>query len=546
MRNGILRLLLISASLLAACNRSKDDDISKRIDEIVRFRVDNKEFTGSVLVARGDQIIINKGYGLANREWSIPNAPTTKYRIGSVTKQFTAAAILLLEEQGKLKVEDPVKTHWPEAPPAWDKVTIFHLLTHTSGIPSVTSLPDFETWRLLDSTAEKTTAYVRDKPLEFPPGSQFHYSNSGYILLGFLIERISGQSYGDFLREKIFTPLNMKDSGVDSNIAIIERRAAGYSPGKDGPENTSYTNMTFPHGAGALYSTTEDLLRWNQGLFGGKLLSPESLKKMTTPFKDDYGFGLGIVKDKDRNSISHSGGIQGFNTNLTYYPDEKLTIAVLANLNGDTPDQLARQLSAVLHGDTIVLPSERVEIKVSEDSLKKFAGLYELSPDTNAIISVSNGKLSTQLGSEDPEELLAESPTRFFSRSIDGQIEFEQDAQGAVTGLTLQLDGEKHPAKRLQERVEVKLPAEVLNRYAGTYRFETGLEVVMTVEDGRLMAKPQDQQPKDTLYAEAEDHFFSRSFNAQVEFLKNKDGQTTGLIFHKGGEHTRAPRLANR
>ena len=548
MRTLIFRLLLLStaASLLSGCSPPNDDRITKRIDEIVRFRVENKDFTGSVLVAKGDQILLNKGYGLANREWNIPNTPTTKYRIGSVTKQFTAAAILLLEEEGKLKVEDLVKTHWSEAPPAWDKVTIFHLLSHTSGIPSVTSLPDFKTWRLLDSSAEKTTEYVRDKPLEFPPGSEFHYSNSGYILLGYLIERISGQSYAEFLDQKVFTPLNMKDSGVDSDTAIIERRASGYTPGDDGPENASYTNMTFPHAAGALYSTTEDLLRWNQGLFGGKLLSPESLKKMTTPFKDDYAFGIGVVKEKGRTLMAHSGGIEGFNTNLSYFPDEKLTIAVLANLNGDAPDELTEQLSAVLHGETVVLPTERVEIKVSEDSLRKFAGLYELSPDTNAIVTVSSGKLFTQLGSEEPEELHAESPTRFFSRSIDGQIEFEQDAQGVVTGLILHLDGGKHPAKRLQERVEVKLPPEVLNRYAGTYRFENGLEVVMTVEDGRLMAKPQDQQPKDTLYAQAEDHFFSKSFNAQVEFTKNKDGQTTGLIFHKGEEHMRAPRVANR
>src|SRR4030095_9598547 len=151
------------------------------------------------------------------------------------------------------------------------------------------------------------------------------------------------------------------------------------------------------------------------------------------------------------------------------------------------------------------------EIKVSEDSLRKFTGLYELSPDTNAIITVSKGKLFTQLGSEEPEELLAESATRFFSRTTDGQIEFEQDAQGVVTGLILHLDGEKHSAKRLEERLEVKLPPEVLSRYAGTYRFESDLDVVMTVEDGRLRVKPGDQS-EDTLYAEAEDHFFSKTF----------------------------------
>ena len=227
MRKRILHLFLLSAaaSLLVACHRSQGDDIGKRIDEIVRFRVENKEFTGSVLVAKGDQILLNKGYGLANREWNIPNTPTTKYRLGSVTKQFTAAAILLLEEQGKLKVEDLVKTHWPDAPAAWDKVTIFHLLTHTSGIPSVTSLPDFKTWKLSDTTAEKTTGYVRDKPLEFPPGSQFHYSNSGYILLGYLIERISGQSYGEFLNQKdLHSP---EYEGFGGGLGHCNHREAG-------------------------------------------------------------------------------------------------------------------------------------------------------------------------------------------------------------------------------------------------------------------------------------------------------------------------------
>jgi CubicO group peptidase (beta-lactamase class C family) len=415
--------------MLAACQRPQEDKIAARLDQIVRFRVEQKEFTGSVLVAKGDQIVLSKAYGLANREWNIANTPTTKFRIGSVTKQFTAAAILLLEEQGKLKLDDFVKTHWPDAPAAWDKVTIFHLLTHTSGIHSVTDIPEYKTWQLSETTPEKVIRHVRDLPLDFPPGSKFDYSNSGYILLGYLVERISGQPYAEFLREKIFIPLGMKDSGVDSNTEIIERRASGYSPGPhDAILNADYVNMTFPHGAGAVYSTSEDLWRWNRGVFGGKLLSSASLQKMTTPFKDGYAFGVGVVTENGRKVISHSGGIQGFNTNLTYFPDEQITIAVLANLNGEAPDQLTKQLTAVIHGEAVVLPSEKKEIQVTEESLKKFAGVYEVNPDFNVIITVSDGKLFAQLGGDDPSEMHAESPTRFFVRESDGQIEFQPDS----------------------------------------------------------------------------------------------------------------------
>ena len=265
-----LTLTLVIAAL-AACHAAPEDKTSRRIDEIVNFRVTNKEFSGSVLIAKGDNIVFNRGYGLANIEWGVPNTATTKFRLGSITKQFTAAAILLLEEDGKLHLEDPVRVHWPEAPRAWDKVTIFHLLTHTSGMA-----PPDETWRFSEGPAEETVGHFRDRPLEFEPGSEFRYSNSGFILLAYLIERISGQSYSDFLEERILTPLGMKDSGVESNGPIVGNRASGYADGENGWVHGAYLSMPSSIGSGAVYSTTEDLLRWTRGLFGGKLLKANS------------------------------------------------------------------------------------------------------------------------------------------------------------------------------------------------------------------------------------------------------------------------------
>jgi len=544
--SGMGRLLTFFATvfLLAACQPSQEGKIAARVDEIVRSQVDNKKFTGSVLIAKGDRILFNKSYGLANIEWNIPNAPATKFRIGSVTKQFTAAAILLLEQQGKLKLENPVKTHWPEAPRSWDKITIFHLLTHTSGIPDGLSA-EWETQKKYETSAEKTLNRVRHKPLDFEPGSQFRYSNYGYILLGYLIERISGQTYGDFLREQIFAPLGMKDSGADSNSAIIPMRAAGYSPGPDGVLNADYVNMTFPHAAGVLYSTTEDLLRWTQGLFGGKLLSATSLKKMTTTFKNNYGFGVGVVQKKGLTMIAHSGGIDGFNSNLSYFVEEKITIAVLSNLRktseDSAPDVIANQVSAILHGDTLVLPSDRREVKLSENVLTKLTGLYEFDPNRNMIVTLSNGRLSAQVGTNLPVEIFPESPTHFFGRSVDEQIEFERDLQGNVTSLVLHLEGEQHHARRLEDRSEIKLPAEVLTRYSGTYPMEPGLDIVVTEEEGRLMAVVG-EPPKVQLHAESETRFFMKEGNIQFEFILNKAGQTTGIIAHHGGDEIRAPR----
>ena len=290
------------------------------MDRIIQSHVDSKQFMGSVLVAQDGKVLLDKGYGSANLEWDIPDSPHTKFRLGSLTKQFTATAILLLEERGKLRTDDLVTKYLPDAPTGWAKITIANLLTHTSGIPNFTSFPDYSTSEATPTTPEQLVARFRDKPLNFQPGEKWEYSNSGYVLLGYLLEKISGQRYQDFVRDNLFAPLGMTESGYDSHAAIIPHRASGYAPGANGPVNAGYIDMSIPFSAGALYSTTEDLLRWEQGLFGGKVLRAESLKKMTTPFKNDYGYGLAVRTAHGYTVIEHGGGIEGFNTQLAYDP----------------------------------------------------------------------------------------------------------------------------------------------------------------------------------------------------------------------------------
>ena len=418
------------------------------MEQVIQASLQNKTFMGTVLVARGNEILLSKGYGLANLEWDIPNTPSTKFRLGSITKQFTAASILLLEERGKLEIEDPIKKHMPDAPAAWDGITIYNLLTHTSGIPNFTALPEYSKLRPFAAPVAKTIEAFRDKPLDFAPGERMSYSNSGYLVLGHVIETVTGASYAAFLQENIFTPLGMKDSGFDSNSEIIARRAAGYTPTPKGPTNTGFIHMTIPHAAGSLYSTTEDLLRWQQGLIGGKVVSPASLAKMTVPFKNDYAFGLVVRTANGRKIIQHGGGIEGFNTSLSYYPDSRITVVVLANLNGPAADQLGAALGRVAHGETVTLTAERKEVTVPAATLAKYVGAYEMAPKVTMTITLDGERLMAQLTGQGSNPIFPESETMFFLKVVDAQIEFVKDASGAVTHLVLHQGGQDRRGTR--------------------------------------------------------------------------------------------------
>jgi CubicO group peptidase (beta-lactamase class C family) len=443
MRKAIVVLLLTTAAIYAQTPEA-------RIEQIIQSYVSDHTFMGTVLIAKGDRVLLDKGYGYANLEWQIPNSPEAKFRLGSVTKQFTAASILLLEERGKLKTDDLIKKYIPDAPAAWDKVTIFHLLTHTSGIMSFTELPEYRSIEKNPATPQEIIGHFKDKPLEFEPGSKFKYSNSGYLLLGYLVDKISGETYPQFLKEHIFGPLGMNDSGYDSNSAIILQRASGYtkSPGSGEIQNAGYIDMTIPYSAGALYSTTGDLLKWEQGLYGGKVLKAESLKKMTTPFKNNYGFGLFISEVQGHKKYDHGGGIEGFNTELAYYPDDRLAVIALANLNGAAPGEIASKAATVEFGGSVKLPSERTEITLTPEQIQAITGTYSLAPGVDLSVMVEDGKLMTQLTGQPKLPIFAESPTLLFLKVVDAQLEFALGPDGKATQVTLHQGGRDQVAKR--------------------------------------------------------------------------------------------------
>lgn len=310
------------------------------------------QFMGSVLVAKDGKALLFDGFGMADLEANIANTPDHQYRIGSLTKQFTAAAILKLQESGLLGVQDPVQKYLP-AYPRGDEITIHNLLTHTSGIPNYEQRPDLPQVVQSPISLDDLIASFADQPLDFPPGQQYRYSSSGYVLLTKIIEVVSGQSYSDYLQEHIFAPAGMNDSGYDFLDPAVPNPATGYFLTQRGPQRAFLTDSSWPTGAGALYSTLNDLYLWDRVLYSNRVLSAESLEAMFTPWVNtgqgtDYGYGWDIGSTLGRSSIAHGGGIFGFASYMLRFPQNDAVIIVLSNGIQMPPRVVAEELARIL------------------------------------------------------------------------------------------------------------------------------------------------------------------------------------------------------
>ncbi|HZR18305.1 MAG TPA: serine hydrolase domain-containing protein, partial [Verrucomicrobiae bacterium] len=318
----------------------------------------------AVLVAQDCKVLFEKGYGLADLSHGTAITPKTKFRIGSITKQFTASSILKLQEQGKLSVNDKLSKFFPDFPRG-NEVTLRHLLTHTSGIRSYTDKPGFIEKVTSPVTPGELIDSFKNDPYDFDPGEKWHYDNSGFFLLGSIIEKVSGESYGEFLRKNFFDSAGMRDTGVHRAGAALEHEALGYQ--FDGGQFTNALNwdMSWAGGAGSLYSTVEDLYRWNEAIFGGKALSEASLKAAWTPVQTrenknestdtGYGFGWSLGQFRGEREISHGGGLNGFSSLLLRLPSRHFTVVVLANAlpgaPGADPGGLAHLVTEIYLGD---------------------------------------------------------------------------------------------------------------------------------------------------------------------------------------------------
>jgi CubicO group peptidase (beta-lactamase class C family) len=353
------------AAFLQAELRYRAEGGAPPVDALVEAERERHRIPGiSLAVVREGQVVLAKGYGLANVEGSVPAEPDTVYAIYSVTKQFTAAAVMLLVEEGALSLDDPISRHLPDLPPAWGPATVRHLLNHTSGIKSYTSLPDFRQHIRRDMTAEEVLGWVREFPLEFAPGEKHLYNNTGYFLLGLLIEKASGKPYGEYLAERIFRPLGMSATQLDDLREIIPKRASGYSWESERRRNADRVSPTQPYSAGALVSTVEDLARWDAALYGDAILSRVIREQMWTPTRLDdgttanYGFGFALGSYHGHRTVQHGGGAPGFLTAFHRFPEARLTVIVLTNLDRGDPGRLAVRIAGYYLGEPPSLEAE--------------------------------------------------------------------------------------------------------------------------------------------------------------------------------------------
>jgi CubicO group peptidase (beta-lactamase class C family) len=406
----LLACALTAATLLASRTTTAQQParaaLVHTIDSIAAAPAKSGAVAGmAVAVIRGHDTLLMKGYGFSDLENRVPVTPQSVFRIGSVTKQFTSSAVMQLVEQGKLHLDDDIKTYLPQVQTHGRKIVLRELLNHTSGIPSYTDVDGaFGKVMREDLPHDSLIALVAHDSLQFEPGSHFYYNNTGYFILGMLIEKITGKPYGEYLNEKLFTPNKLAATTYCDTRRIIPHRAQGYQRGRNGLENSDFLSMDLPYAAGSLCSTVGDLVRWTQLLNNGGIVSAASFHEMTTPVNLTSGrhmpYGFGLMPDTlgGHRTIAHGGGINGFISHVMYVPDDSLAIAVLSNTAPAPSQQVAEAIARVVLGLPAARPTPPKDLAIPADERAKLAGDYELTgPDgTKHVVKVldENGGLT--------------------------------------------------------------------------------------------------------------------------------------------------------
>jgi CubicO group peptidase (beta-lactamase class C family) len=572
----LVNLLLCAIGLTVSSTYAQTK--AEKIDALVRRYVANRQFNGAVLVADKGNVIFKKGYGMANMEWNIANTPTTKFRLGSITKQFTSMLIMQLVEQGKLKLNGKITDYLPDYPKATgSKIAIHHLLTHTSGIPSYTGLPKFfETMSRDPYTPDDFVKKFSGLPLEFEPGSKFSYNNSGYFLLGVIIEKVTGKRYADVLQETILTPLDMKDTGYDLASPILSKRASGYEKSNSGYVNAPYLDMSIPYAAGSLYSTVEDLHRWDQALYTDKLLADTVLKAtMYTPFLNNYAYGWGVGKLKvgqRKDSlmlIEHGGGINGFNTLISRVPDDKRLVVLLNNTGGAPLDAIRRNILNILYNQPVEAPKKPIaellrnsvlteSADVARQKFKIWKGGKAYNLDENEMNGVGYGLLND--GKLDEALTVFTLNAESFPASANvydsrGEAYLKLGDKAAAL-RDYKKSVELNPRntnglaklKELGEAVEVPkdrlaaVDTTTLQSYVGTYQLTPTFAIAIT-RNGEQLYGQATGQPRYELFAESKTKFYLKVVDVQVTFFSSDEGEVEKLILHQNGQDVPGKRV---
>jgi CubicO group peptidase (beta-lactamase class C family) len=568
-----LLCVLSSVLLLTAATNAFAQQNVKQIDGLMKQYYDYGQFNGSILVAEKGKIIYEKGFGMANMEWAIPNQPDTKFRIGSVTKQFTAALILQLVAEGKIKLDGKISDYLTDyRKDTGEKVTIHQLLNHTSGIPSYTSRPDFfpEVSRNPYGVADFIKKFASGD-LEFEPGSKFSYNNSGYSLLGAIIEKVTGKSYETVLTERILKPLGMTNTGYDHSATLIQKRAGGYQKTRDGFVNAPYLDMSIPYAAGSIYSTVEDLYKWDQSLYEDRILSADSKKLMFTPGLGNYGYGMNISDqpigktDQKTRIIGHGGGINGFNSLITRAVDKRQTVIILDNVGlGNYHQKITSSIIGILNGQPAEAPKRSIaealyKIAAEKNVAAAIAEYRKLKAANSPTFDFSETELNT-LGYQLVGMKRMKDAIEIFKLNVEmfptsanpydslGEAYLAED-QKDLALVNYKKAAELDPANanalliaRRLEGKEMKVDASAFDAYVGEYQVNARLTLTITKEGDKLFGQMTGQE-KLALESVSDTRFTIPAVKANISFEKDPAGKVVGLLLSQGTRTVNAKKI---
>jgi CubicO group peptidase (beta-lactamase class C family) len=504
----------------------------------------------AVLIAKDGKIVYKKGLGYADIEKKEKVSPETKFRIGSVTKQFTAAAILKLQEVNRLSVTDKLSKYLPDFPRG-EEVTIHHLLTHTSGIHSYTDKEEFYDKVTTPVSNENLLNFFKNDPYDFGPGEEYRYNNSGFFLLGYIIEKVSGKSYSEYVKDTFFDPLQMANTGVHTSALKLKNEAKGYKKSGSKYEKALNWDMSWAGGAGAIYSTVEDLYKWNEALFNGKVLNEKSLAAAftsvklnngKTPTDGEYGYGIAMRTYRDLLTIQHAGGLHGFVSQLTRFPKENLTVAILTNLTPPEVNLNANTLAEFYLWDKMAKQSSYAAQSSEGLNLKDYVGRYDFRNGAVMTITSEGKELFAQLSSQQKFPIFTSAPDEFFWKVVDAKIKFVRNDKGEVTHGHFAQNGNEIDVPKLKEETIIALDPALYKAYCGKYDYGSNFFITISTENNKIFAQGTNQ-PKLEIFPVSEKEFILKDLNARISFIPGSDGKINKLNLDMAGQKKDAPKV---
>ncbi len=513
-----------------------------RLDAAIEEHFNPGSPGGVVLVAQGDKVLYERALGLADMDAKEPLSTNSVLRIGSVTKQFTGVAILQLAEQGKLKLSDEIQ-QYVDFPKKEHAITIEHLITHTSGIPNFTDLPLYNAENYAkDATLPELIAYFKDLPLEFAPGSKWSYSNSGYILLTAIIERVTGMTWTDHVEKHLLRPAGMTASSASITPGYLPNEPGlGYRPDGEGWGTALPVSLAWPRGAGAIRSTVGDLWKWNTAVHKGPLLSSAMREKAFTAYKladgtsSNYGSGWMFMNVQGSPTHEHSGGINGATGNAIYLPEEDIYVAVLVNRESDDAHNLAPKLAAIALGK----PYGGAAQALPAEQANQYTGVYVDKDGVNRYITADADGLHSQRQGGARFDLVHLGNDRFlFSRDVI-ELVFQRDSKGNVTGALFRTRVREEQLTRtdqpLPKREAIALKNAELQPYIGEFELAPGFSLTFRAEGDRFFVQATGQQEIE-VFGSAPHEFFLTVVDATITFHPEADGRVQRITFRQGGE----------